>query len=196
MSQSKLLETTYYDPKVGIRLTAYADTIIIEQTPNGGKLCAIRFGGYPEVVQAMSDAIYSGVTIEVQQAQNTIRLNSAEKHYQRQITHNGPYAVATMMISDDVQELRQNADDSDEDEPEAKEVKAHQPRKCYIFCAAGDRKKLFEEVDRKTAAPMISEFQDYVLDALINLGYLRQLDAIIAAGRQKCCRDTGTGTTG
>lgn len=176
MSQSKLLETTYYDPKVGIRLTAYADTIIIEQTPNGGKLCAIRFGGYPEVVQAMSDAIYSGVTIEVQQAQNTIRLNSAEKHYQRQITHNGPYAVATMMISDDVQELRQNADDSDEDEPEAKEVKAHQPRKCYIFCAAGDRKKLFEEVDRKTAAPMISEFQDYVLDALINLGYLRQLE--------------------
>ena len=176
MSQSKLLETTYYDPTAGIRLTVYADTIIMEQAPNRGKLCAIRFGGYPEVVQAMSDAIYGGVTIEVQQTQNTIRLDSAQKHYQRQITHDGPYAVATMMISDDVQELRQDADDSNEDAPEEKTPTEHQPRKCYIFCAAGNRQKLFEEVDRKTAIPMIPEFQDYVLDTLIDRGYLRQLE--------------------
>lgn len=176
MSQSKLLEITYFDPGAEIRLTAYADTIIMEQTPNGGKLCAIRFGGYPEVVQAMSDAIHGGATIEVQQPQNTIRLDSAEKHYQRQISHDGPYAVATMMISDDVQELRQSTDDSDEDDSEAEAPNEHQPRKCYIFCAAGDRQKLFEEVDRKTAAPMIPEFQDYVLDTLMNQGYLRQLE--------------------
>ncbi len=53
MSKSNLIELTYYDSANGVRLTAYADTIITEQTPEGSVICAIRFGGYPEVVRAM-----------------------------------------------------------------------------------------------------------------------------------------------
>ena len=40
---------------------------------------------------------------------------------------------------------------------------------------AGDRDRLFEELDRKTAAPLIPEFRDCVLDALIDRGELRPL---------------------
>lgn len=53
-----------------------------------------------------------------------------------------------------------------------------QPRKCYIFCPEGDRVRLFEELDHKTAAPLIPAFQDYVLTSLQNRGDLRQLEVI------------------
>ena len=39
-----------------------------------------------------------------------------------------------------------------------------------------DRDRLFEELDRKTAAPLIPEFRDAVLDALIDRGELRPLE--------------------
>ena len=51
-----------------------------------------------------------------------------------------------------------------------------QPRRCYIFCPAGDRDRLFEELDHKTAAPLIPEFRDYVLDTLTARGDLRKLE--------------------
>ena len=52
------------------------------------------------------------------------------------------------------------------------------PRKCIIFCPKDDRDRLFEELDRKTAVPLIPEFRDYVLDELQNRGILRQLTVI------------------
>ena len=52
------------------------------------------------------------------------------------------------------------------------------PRKCYIFCPAGDRDRLFEELDRKTAAPLIPEFRDGLLEALNDRGELRPLEVI------------------
>lgn len=60
MSQSNLIELTYYDPKANVRLTTYADTIITEPDSKGESIAAVRFGGYPEMVRAMSDAIYGG----------------------------------------------------------------------------------------------------------------------------------------
>ena len=75
------------------------------------------------------------------------------------------------MANDDSQTEENPADNSDEDAPE-------NPRKCYIFCPPGDRASLFAEVDRKTAAPLIPEFQDYVLDSLIARGDLRQMKVL------------------
>ena len=55
---------SYFNPKQEIRLSAYADTIVLEPDGREQRLRAIRFGGYPEMVRAMSDAIYAGATLE------------------------------------------------------------------------------------------------------------------------------------
>ena len=54
---------SYFNPKQEIRLSAYADTIVLEPDGREQRLRAIRFGGYPEMVRAMSDAIYAGATL-------------------------------------------------------------------------------------------------------------------------------------
>ena len=180
MSNSKLIELSYYDPSAQVRLSAYADTLVLDHDQNGSIISAIRFGGYPEMVRAMADAIYGGATIEAAQNDTTRMLQSSLKSYQRQITHDGIYAVATLMAADTVQEDdRSGKHEKDEDtnlvDTEQMEL---QPRRCYIFCPTGDQKRLFEELDRKTAAPLIPEFQDYVLNSLRQRGDLRQLEVI------------------
>ena len=161
MSQSNLIELTYVDPKYGVRLTTYADTIIMDNDGDNKIISAIRFGGYPEMARGMSDAIYGGAKIEAIQNGATISLQSRVKSYQREMSLEGNYAVATLMAGDDMQA----ADTSEDPEEETAEEQATdeaqkppQPRKCYIFCPAGDRDRLFEELDRKTAAPLIPEF--------------------------------------
>ena len=174
MSGSKLIELSYYDPSAQVRLSAYADTIVLDHNEKGGVICAIRFGGYPEMVRAMADAIYGGATIEATQNDTVRLLQSSLKGYRRQLTHDGVYAVATLMASDDAQEEGRQQDDGEERTLERSE----QPRKCYIFCPEGDRTRLFEELDHKTAAPLIPAFQDYVLASLQSRGDLRQLEVI------------------
>ena len=180
MSNSKLIELSYYDPSAQVRLSAYADTLVLDHDQNGSIIRAIRFGGYPEMVRAMADAIYGGATIEAAQNDTTRMLQSSLKSYQRQITHDGIYAVATLMTADTVQkDAPKETCEKDEDinlvDTEQMEL---QPRRCYIFCPAGDQRRLFEELDRKTAAPLIPEFQDYVLNSLRQRGDLRQLEVI------------------
>lgn len=87
MSESKLIELGYYDPSAKIRLSAYADTVVLDPDKKGSVICAIRFGGYPEMVRAMADAIYGGATIEATQNGMVRKLQSKLKGYQRQITH-------------------------------------------------------------------------------------------------------------
>ena len=168
--RSKLMEISYSDPKFQIRLTGYADTVIIDSGAQQ-TISAIRFGGYPEVVRALSDAIYGGASVELKQDDTTLYLDCRPKGYRRLLSHDGIYAVATLMANDDSQTEENTADNCDEDAPE-------NPRKCYIFCPPGDRASLFAEVDRKTAAPLIPEFQDYVLDSLIARGDLRQMKVL------------------
>lgn len=172
MSESRLIELSYFDPKAELRLTAYADTIMVDR--DNSTITAIRFGGYPEMVRAMSDAIYGGGTIEAVQNDTKRDLKSTPKGYRRQLTHDGVYAAATLMANDDA--LTAQIQGDEEDEAEAGVQQELQPRRCYIFCPAGDRDRLFEEVDRKTAAPMIPAFRDYVLDELTARGDLRQLE--------------------
>ena len=99
MSNSTLIELSYYDPSAQVRLSAYADTIVLDHNEKGGVICAIRFGGYPEMVRAMADAIYGGATIEATQNDTVRLLQSSLKGYRRQLTHDGVYAVATLMAS-------------------------------------------------------------------------------------------------
>jgi hypothetical protein len=60
MEITKLMKMNYYDTKAEVRLEAYSDTIVIEKEGNIPYLTAIRFGGYPESVKGMSEAIYGG----------------------------------------------------------------------------------------------------------------------------------------
>ena len=174
MSQSRLIPLTYYDPGKEVRLTVYADTIILDRSGEGSVISAVRFGGYPEMVKAMSDAIYGGATIEMPFNGETRQLKAIPKQYRRQMSHDGQYAVGTLMANDDPQAA--DSLDGEKDPEEAGEQQTIQPRKCYLFCPAGDRDRLFEELDRKTAAPLIPEFRDAVLDALIDRGELRPLE--------------------
>ena len=174
MENSKLIELSYYDPTAQVRLSAYADTVVLDHNEKGGVICAIRFGGYPEMVRAMADAIYGGATIEATQNDTVRLLQSSVKGYRRQMSHDGVYAVATLMASDDAQEECRRQDDGESQTLEESE----QPRRCYIFCPEGNRARLFEELDHKTAAPLIPAFQDYVLTVLQSRGDLRQLEVI------------------
>lgn len=73
MSTSKLMKVTYYDPKSQIRLLCYADTVVWDTKPTP-TLTALRFGGYPERVQGLADAIYGGATIEIEDGKDTYSL--------------------------------------------------------------------------------------------------------------------------
>ena len=167
MAQSKLMELIYYDPGAEVRLTAYADTLILDRQAAGTMLCAVRFGGYPEVTRAMADAIYGGAVVEATIGTETIRLQAMVKRYRRQFSHDGIYAVATLLANDE--------EPSCQGAEEAEEQTTMEPRQCYLFCPAGDRERLFEELDHKTAAPLIPAFRDYVLDTLIGRRELRPL---------------------
>ena len=122
----------------------------------------------------MTDAIYGGATIEATQNDMVRQLQSTMKGYQRQLFHDGVYAVVTLMANDDSQRENPGQEDGEEGTLE----KTEQPRKCYIFCPERDRVRLFEELDHKTAAPLIPAFQDYVLALLQKRGNLRQLEVI------------------
>ena len=184
MSESKLIELGYYDPSAKIRLSAYADTVVLDPDKKGSVICAIRFGGYPEMVRAMADAIYGGATIEATQNDMVRKLQSKLKGYQRQITHDGVYAVATLMAADDAQEEISPQDEDGPEDDSKKELKKslrknRHSRANAIFSAPKETvRACFEELDHKTAAPLIPAFRDYVLTSLQSRGDLRQLEVI------------------
>ena len=63
-SRSKLIEVSYYDPDKQVRLSVLADTIVLDRSANGSVISAIRFGGYLERAQGLSDTIFGGGTNE------------------------------------------------------------------------------------------------------------------------------------
>lgn len=95
MSTSKLMKVTYYDPKSQIRLLCYADTVVWDTKPTP-TLTALRFGGYPERVQGLADAIYGGATIEIEDGKDTYSLKTLTRQYRRELSHDGVYAEATV----------------------------------------------------------------------------------------------------
>ena len=162
---------SYYNPKQEIRLSAYADTIVLEPDGREQHLRAIRFGGYPEMVRAMSDAIYAGATLETEFAGEPAMLACEPKKYECHLSHDGIYAEATILSLDE-------EDSAQEQEQDGQTAAELPPRKCILFCPAGDRQALFEALDRKTSVPLIPEFQDYVLDELRRRRWLKPLRVI------------------
>lgn len=79
LDKSRLMPISYYNPKQEIRLSAYADTIVLESDGREQRLRAIRFGGYPEMVRAMSDAIYAGATLEAEIAGEAATLSASQR---------------------------------------------------------------------------------------------------------------------
>ena len=110
-TETKLIPISYFDPKAEVRLSVYADTLVLEPELTEKTLRAIRFGGYPEMVRAMSDAIYGGAGIDAEIGGTSIRILSQVKRYQRQLSHDGVYAEATLLSLDD----DQSADEADPD---------------------------------------------------------------------------------
>ncbi len=171
---SKLIPVSYYNPDLQVRLSAYADVIVSEQEGSEKTLRAIRFGGYPEMVRALSDAIYGGAALDAELEGQTLHLRSQVKRYTRQLTHDGVYAEATLLAMDDDQE----AQDTEKEEEDGQETVDLPPRKCCIFCPKDDKERLFEELDRKTAVPLISVFRDYLLEELQNRFILKKLTVL------------------
>ena len=143
------------------------------------RLRAIRFGGYPEMVRAMSDAIYAGATLETEFAGEPAMLACEPKKYECHLSHDGIYAEATILSLDDADTAAKKDEDAQADGQTNVELP---PRKCILFCPAGDRQALFEALDRKTAVPLIPEFQDYVLDELQRRRFLKPLRVISIPG--------------
>jgi len=186
------MKLSYYDLKAETRLETYADTIVTEQDGKAPYIAAIRFGGYPESVRGMSEAIFGGgsVTVELNSVLNedvgggpsdetkreSIGLFSRVKQYRKEFSHDGIYAEATLMVVDE--EQRASDDDADIDSDGANEKVSSAARKCYLFCEAGDSDRLFEELDKKTAVPLIPEFKEYVLSQLQSRGILKPLQVI------------------
>ena len=89
MSQSRLIELSYYDPKAEVRLTAYADTLILDDGARESTMTAIRFGGYPEMVNAIAAAIHGGAVIDATVRDESIRFQCTHKGYTKQLSHDG-----------------------------------------------------------------------------------------------------------
>jgi len=172
VANAKLMKLEYYDSKAEVRLENYADTVVIEKEGNTRHIVAVRFGGYPESVRGMSDAIFGGGTITADINGESITLLSHVKQYRKELTHDGVYAEATLMIQDE--EQRTDGGEGDCDDKNL----GDSPHKCYLFCESGDADGLFIEVDKKSSVPMIPEFRDYVISELISRNILKQLQVI------------------
>lgn len=176
MVKSKLLKASYKDSKNAIHLTIYADTLVMDESnPEKKILVAIRFGGDPEMVRAMADAIYGGGDIEVETQNGPVRLSSLTKQYKRQVGKDGVYAEATLTVLDDADANTKRKDsDAEKDLQEETEIDLP-PRTCYFFCPQSDEERLFEDIDNKVSVPLIPEFREFFLNALRQRGILRQL---------------------
>ena len=170
--ETRLMKMSYYDKKAEVHLETYSDTVVIEKEGNTSCLSAIRFGGYPESVKGMSEAIYGGGTVSIEIDGIDVEVFSRVKQYRKEISHDGIYAEATLLILDEEQRIEQNEDETGNNG----DIETYnKPRKCYLFCEQGDSDRLFEELDKKTAVPLIPEFKEYVLAELQNRGILKQL---------------------
>ena len=122
-------------------------------------LVAIRFGGYPETVLAMSDALFSGSKI-------ALRLPK-EKSETELTTHGGNY-IRRMKAGDTASECVLRANDDE------KKEKDENPRDLYIFCK--DESGLFTELDSKLSVPLIPDWEKYFIRELKDRKILKKLN--------------------
>lgn len=182
MVKRKLMKLTYYDPNRQVRLTGYADTVVLGKTGKEGQaLCAVRFGGYPEEVRGLADAIYGGAAVQVEMGGEEVTVQALVKQYRRAISFDGLYSEATLLAEDEA--IQVGAEDGEPGEPSDEVSEGLPPRTNYIFCDADDEDALFLAVDRKTSMPLIPAYRDYVLSELKKRGILRPLEVVSLSQR-------------
>jgi len=103
ITTAKLMKMEYYDYKAETRLETYADTVVIEKDGYTSYIAAIRFGGYPESVKGMSEAIYGGGSVKINIDGVPMTVYSRVKQYRKEFSHDGIYAEATLMVQDEEQ---------------------------------------------------------------------------------------------
>lgn len=172
---AELSPITYFDHENAIRLNCFADTFVYHKAGgNVRNLVAMRFGGYPEQVRAMTDVLRKGAGIEAVVENHKIILYAKHDAYKRSVTHDGIYAEGTMLALDD-----ENGEMTDDEQPEVENPKAK--RKMYIFCDEGDTDSLYAELDKKTSIPLIPDFKDYILDECFKRKILIPLEVLSAS---------------
>ena len=153
---TELAPVMYSDKEKKINIQCYADTLVYhEVNKNERNLVAMRYGGYPEHVRAMADIMKGEIGIETVVGSHHLCLTAKSKRYKKNVSHNGNYAEGMIFALDD-----ENGEIQDEEKVVVK--KPQEKRKMYIFCESGDTDSLFNELDKKTAIPLIPEFKDYM----------------------------------
>ena len=159
MKKTPLMKLTYFDPDAKVHLTNYADMAVYDKanTANAqNTLCAIRFGGYPESVNAMVQAINGGCTVTLEIGEKLLLIQSITKRYRKQLSFGGIYAETTLIIN--------NNDESGQNR--------------YLFCGSNDRDAIFEAIDKITAVPLIPEYREFILTELERWKHLRPVNVI------------------
>ena len=121
---AELSPIVYSDSDRKINITCYADTFVYHKSSSSERnLVAMRFGGYPEHVRGMADALNHNAGASTKIEGHTIILKAPHSKYKRSITHDGIYAEGTILALDD--------ENSGNDETGKKKNK--EKRKMYIF---------------------------------------------------------------
>lgn len=124
MPHSKLARISFRDSEREIYVSGYADILVYDESSH--ILVAARFGGYPEAVRAMADAISSGGSIDVETEEDSFQLHTTAKFYEKQIKKDAIYTECFIKRKDD-----HNTKSSDDTEP------SNGKRNQYIFLYIG-----------------------------------------------------------
>ena len=84
-----------------ILLKCFSDTLVYHKENGKRSMVAIRFGGYPEQVRGMSDAMYGGIAVEAEIEQHRVIISTQKKQCRRKLSHDGVYAEAMLIALDD-----------------------------------------------------------------------------------------------
>ena len=180
MPTPSLIRVRCLDAERAVGLVNYADMVVYDQEKN---VVALRIGGYPETVQAMSDAILGGCELELTGSKSSLCLNSkGRRNYARRISHDGVYAEGIHWLQDD--SLQSLAVGQEDDDPKSEKETVSLKRNLYIFCTSSA--ELFDELDRKLSVPLLPEFRGYFLSELKKRGLLDRLK-VYCPGRKFQC---------
>ena len=180
MPTPSLIRVRCLDAERAVGLVNYADMVVYDQEKN---VVALRIGGYPETVQAMSDAILGGCELELTGSKSSLCLNSqGRRNYARRISHDGVYAEGIHWLQDD--SLQSLAVGQEDDDPKSEKETVSLKRNLYIFCTSSD--ELFDELDRKLSVPLLPEFRGYFLSEVKKRGLLNRLKVYCPGQKFQC----------
>lgn len=151
------MPVTLKDGDKGIGVTNYADTVVFDGNKN---IVVIRFGGYPETVLSMSDAIFSGCSVCIRlpnERTEAVFSSKGVRNYERRIINYETGAECVMKVKDD----------------EASGSCEKAQRNIYIFCKSEE--ELFSELDRKLSVPLLPCWSEYFIRELTGRKLLKKL---------------------